>query len=375
MVRILIGGDLCPIGSNEPLFKEGDATGIFGNLLCEFERADLSIVNLECPLIGSPNPISKMGPVLGVGDACIKGIKNAGIDVLGMANNHIMDHGAGGLENTIRVCDEAGISHVGAGENLSAAGGILVRRVGRIRVGIMSMAEHEFSIATPTDWGANPLDPIDFVRNLREYQDRCDYLIVLVHGGNEGCPYPRPSLMKMCRFFVEEGANAVICQHSHCPGCYERYQDSHIVYGQGNLLFEPLTQMARPWYEGFLISLQIDGKGNCEMEMIPYLQSWGSPGIRLMQKDAEKVFRQAIEDRSESICDSKFVEEQWALFCRERAQSCLKMFRGNESFIEKVINKTGLYKILESKKSRQRKLHLIRCESLRDTLIKILSSQ
>src|SRR4051794_41095304 len=121
MVNILIGADLCPIGGNLSSFKAGDAKALFNDLLEEFETADLFIANLECPLIEQPAPILKTGPVFGEASACINGIKQAGIDVLGLANNHIMDHGATGLQNTMEVCRKAGIATVGAAENLASA--------------------------------------------------------------------------------------------------------------------------------------------------------------------------------------------------------------------------------------------------------------
>ncbi len=63
MINILIGGDICPIGRNQPFFVRGDAKSIFGDLLVEFEKADLSVANLECPLIDekttSPSCVTK----------------------------------------------------------------------------------------------------------------------------------------------------------------------------------------------------------------------------------------------------------------------------------------------------------------------------
>ena len=58
MPTILIGADLCPIGENQPFFKEGDARSLFNDLLPEFQQADLAIANLECPLIEHPSPIT-----------------------------------------------------------------------------------------------------------------------------------------------------------------------------------------------------------------------------------------------------------------------------------------------------------------------------
>ena len=85
-----------------------------------------------------------------------------------------------------------------------------------------------------------------------------------MHGGNEGYPYPSPRLMDTCRFLVEQGANAVICQHSHCVGCYEEYRGGHIVYGQGNLIFD--ASIPPPgWNEGVLVRLHISENGNSQM--------------------------------------------------------------------------------------------------------------
>ena len=114
MPSIIIGADICPIGGNQPYFKAGDGVSLFHDLLPEFEGADLVVANLECPLIEQKAPIMKTGPVFGESSACINGIKQAGIDVLCLANNHIMDHGAAGLENTLKVCAKAGISTIGA---------------------------------------------------------------------------------------------------------------------------------------------------------------------------------------------------------------------------------------------------------------------
>jgi len=90
--------------------------GCAQHLCCEFEKADISVVNLECPLIQKEAPIEKCGPNLGAPVDCANGLKAMGIDVVGLANNHIMDHGPQGLWITIKALGEHGIAHVGAGE-------------------------------------------------------------------------------------------------------------------------------------------------------------------------------------------------------------------------------------------------------------------
>ncbi|MFA5240456.1 MAG: CapA family protein, partial [Phycisphaerae bacterium] len=121
MPNILIGGDLCPIGRNQSLFEQGNAALLLNDLLPEFENADLSIVNLECPLIRDESPIVKCGPVLGAPTTCVNGMKAASINMFNLANNHIMDHGTQGLQTTIETLEQHGIMHVGAGTNLDEA--------------------------------------------------------------------------------------------------------------------------------------------------------------------------------------------------------------------------------------------------------------
>src|SRR2546423_1326456 len=114
---VIIGGDILPSNGNRSFFIRGDADSLLGDLLVEFETADLRIINLECPLIEAETPIRKSGPTLGAESACVNGLAAAKIDVVGLANNHILDHGAAGLENPLAVCSKAGISTVGAGKN------------------------------------------------------------------------------------------------------------------------------------------------------------------------------------------------------------------------------------------------------------------
>jgi poly-gamma-glutamate capsule biosynthesis protein CapA/YwtB (metallophosphatase superfamily) len=113
-MSILIGGDLCPTGSNLPLFEKGDGAALLGECVSEFQKADLSVVNLECPLIREESPIEKEGPILDAPVDCVKGFRAMGIDVVNLGNNHIMDHGSTGLQSTIAALEDNDIAHVGA---------------------------------------------------------------------------------------------------------------------------------------------------------------------------------------------------------------------------------------------------------------------
>lgn len=342
MIKIIIGADLCPINRNLPNFLKGDTKSIFNDLLTEFENSDLSIVNLECPFIEKNTPIKKDGPVFGVESVCINSIKEAKIDVVNLANNHIMDHGPNGLMNTLNVCAKAGISTVGAGKNLDEARKILIKNIDKKRIGILSVAEHEFSIATENSWGANPLDLIDYVRNVKSHSDSFDYLIVLFHGGNEHYPYPSPKLKDTCHFMVEMGAQAVIVQHTHFASSYEEYKDAHIFYGQGNLILdEPKYLNRKSFHEGFLIKIIIADDLRSTVEIVPFNQSDSQLGARKMTSEGKQLFLESFNERSNSIKDDNFIHSQWLQFCDSKKYEYLGRILGYNLLFRKL-NKNGM---------------------------------
>jgi poly-gamma-glutamate synthesis protein (capsule biosynthesis protein) len=373
VVRILIGGDVCPIGGNAPFFQSGDAEALFHDLLPVLRDADLAIANLECPLIDQPTPISKMGPVFGAASASIEGIRAAGLDVLCLANNHILDHGRPGLENTLAVCAGAGVSTVGAGASRAAAREMLVKTVGDLRIGVLAMAEHEFSIATTDSPGANPLDLIDYVRNVAANRSAVDYLIVLLHGGAEFSEAPSPRLKETCHFLVDMGANAVIVQHPHSLGGYETYRHAPIVYGQGALVMDELVYRdVKSFHEGVLVALTITGDGRSSMDLIPFAQSDPLPGARRMECARARRFLADLDAKSRAILDDDYVKEQWRRFCREHKHGYLSVLLGHNRLVRRANRHGRLSRLLYNRWRLLGTRNVVCCETHREALETIL---
>ena len=368
MPSVIIGADLCPIGANRPYFEKGDARTLFNDLLPELEQADVSIANLECPLVDQRAPIAKTGPVFGEARACINAIQQARIAVLNLANNHILDHGSPGLQNTLAVCAQAGIATVGAGPNLDAARRILIRDLGGLKIGILAVAEHEFSIATKNSPGANPLDLIDFVRNVTTHRDQFDYLIVLLHGGDEFFA-PSPRIQNTCRFMVEMGANAVIVQHPHVLGGYEEYRGGHIVYGQGALLMdEAIYRQRESFHEGFLVKLSIAADTTSSMEIVPFIQSSPAPGARRMDQVKEKGFRRQLAQRSAAIQDEAFVQAEWRKFCDQNKHSYISGLLGHNRVLSKLNARGWLTRFVYNQRVLLGVRNTVLCETHREAI-------
>ena len=367
MVSILIGGDICPMGRIQNAFIEGNADEIFHDLLEEIVGADLSVVNLECPLISQETPIAKAGPVLGANIRCIQGFAAAQWDVLNLANNHSFDHGEQGLLETIRTIKDAGLACIGAGANIAEAQKPFIREINGERIVIYSMAEREFSIADEKTSGANPLDIINFVNAIRLYKQQ-GIFIVLIHGGKEFYPYPSPEMVRRCRFMVDMGADAVICCHTHCPLPWEIYADRPIVYGLGNFIFEPLSQVSDAWYEGYLARLTIENRQIC-FEAAPYFQSQESLGAHKMDETTRKRFLAEMERKSAQIKDAIFLEAEWVKYCRDQKDDYFSWLFGYNRPMRRL--RKLLLPLLHSKEDVHRALLLVQCETHQEILNQI----
>ena len=233
-ISVMIGGDIVPTESNSDYFSRGDISHLIDDaLLKRLADVDYRIFNLEVPLADEANPIEKCGPALISATGTVRGLAALGVDAVVLANNHIMDQGAQGLASTVVALDDVEILHFGEGKNVAKAASPLVVEAGGRRVGVYACAEHEFSIAGDSTPGANPFDPFSSPQHVSELRRGCDAVVVLYHGGKEHYRYPSPLLRTRCRTLVDSGADVVVCQHSHCVGCEERWHGGRIVYGQG----------------------------------------------------------------------------------------------------------------------------------------------
>ncbi|GIX49809.1 MAG: hypothetical protein KatS3mg132_003 [Limisphaera sp.] len=306
MATVLIGADVCPIGQNLPHFEQGDAETLFHDLLPLLQAADLVVANLECPLIERASPIRKTGPVFGAPGVCIEALRRAGIGLLNLANNHIMDHGEAGLRSTMEVCRRAGIATVGAGNDLAEAGRPFVREVKGLRLAVVAVAEREFSIAGATAAGANPLDLISLVRLVREKEAEWDHWIVLYHGAAEFQPVT-PRVQRLVPVPGRTGCDGGDRTTSRmCWAAGNATGTGFIVYGQGALVMdEEIYRSREGFHEGFLVRLCLGPRKAAALECIPFRQSKPPPGARLLPAGEAALWRERMEAFSRRLSDPR----------------------------------------------------------------------
>lgn len=308
-MKLIICGDVSVKEDCWNLFDTCQHNKLFNDIIPEFEKADRVIVNLECAVTDKNTPIKKIGPNLNAPINTVKTLKNAGVTDCILANNHIFDFGIKGVVDTVEQLQKHGINYTGYGKNYQDARKNLIITDGEIKIAIISVCEHEYSYALENREGARAYDPYDTNDDIVEAKKIADYVFVIYHGGKEDCRYPSPRLLKACRSMVKHGADLVLCQHSHAIGCYEKYENGHILYGQGNFHFvckdyEDPNDNGYMWNTGLMVKLDIDKK--LKVELIPTIVHNNS--IRLANQEEKTKILNELEERSKSLNDGTWYE-------------------------------------------------------------------
>jgi len=366
-VNIIIGSDVVPTHANIHLFNKGEIKSILDNKLINiWNSADERIFNLEVPLSNEKNPIHKQGPNLIAPTSTVKGIKALNPSIITLANNHILDHEDQGLNTTQELLDSNNIPYIGAGKNLAVASKPYILNKNGLKIGIYTCAEHEFTIATENTAGANPFDPLESLDHIADLNKKCDYVIVLYHGGKEHYRYPSPYLQKVCRKIVEKGADLVVCQHSHCVGSFEEYNNSTIVYGQGNFIFNKRDN--EYWNTSLLIDVQI--KHEININYIPIFRT--KKGVALATENKADEILNSFYKRSLNITEKGFIEKEYQKFAKNYLKNYMRKLAGFgkwKSRIDNRIFKGTLSKRAYSEQERLAIRNYIECESHRELLL------
>lgn len=374
-MKILIGADIVPTKNNKKLFENGEKEELIGKDLIQImNKASYIIMNLEVPLIDNEAPIKKCGPNLIAGTDTIKGLKLINPCFYTLANNHILDQGEEGLKSTCKILDDNNIAYAGVGKNINKMKKFHIEEIGNIRLGIYCCAEHEFSIATKNRMGANPFDPLYSFDDVKELKEKCDKIVVLYHGGKEEYRYPSPNLRRIFQKFAEVGADYIIAQHTHCIGCMEKYNNSYLIYGQGNFLFD--NSNSEYWQTSLLIEIDIEKENNCRF--IPIHKNGVS--VRLAKPNEKNNIMKDFKRRSKEILEEDFVEKKYQEFVNGIKFNYLNICGGRicNNIIFRIINKLfghTLIDLIYVRKECIKIKNIVECEAHREVLIEILNKK
>jgi len=346
MLTLISAGDFCAPLLTRSAAELGLHKKLFDRDIIEFvSSADISTINLEAPLTDHTIPSPKAGPTIKCPPAAIQAIKHAGFKTAVLANNHTMDYGPTGLNDTIAACADAGISIVGAAQNSIEAQKPLFLNIGSTRIAILAFAEHESGIATTSAPGAALFDPITSPAAIRAARPLADILIVNVHGGREYFPIPSPRFRSWCKCLIDAGADAVIGHHPHVSQGIEYYKSKPIVYSLGHLFFNWPVNRPTCWYEGIISKIKFDS-GQITADFIGCRQTLenGIPVCTAMPPARLDRYRAAFDEVSGILKDDQTCDDLWKTFCLSKAQSYFANLRLTASALNARLNFKSAFK-------------------------------
>lgn len=226
VVKLIAVGDIClqtrnnkhPFDSVKEIFKNKDI--LLGNLETvlsnQGEKAEKAVL-----LYSLPEKTSYL--------------RDAGFDILNIANNHITDLGVEGFHNTLEILRRERLAFIGA-SNKPKESYIILEKQG-IRMGFLGYMEGGFDLPGNGVW-INKLELVDIVRDIESTKGQCDFVVVSLHWGIENVFYPSPNQVELAHRLIDAGATIILGHHPHVIQGIERYKHGLIAYSLGNFQFE-----------------------------------------------------------------------------------------------------------------------------------------
>ena len=374
MAKIVIAGDYSPKDRVKNLINNGKGLDALEGVRGLLSNVDYSVVNFETTLAdGKCERIRKAGPALSCPKESIQVLKDAGFSCLALANNHFRDYGTRGVQLSLTEIDKVGLDRVGGGMNIEEAEKVLYKEIGKKRVAFINVCEHEFSIADKVRAGSAPLDIVDVSIRMQEAKGKADFVIVIIHGGNEYFQLPTPRMKKIYRFFVKMGADAVVNHHQHCYSGYEVYQDKPIVYGLGNFCFDWNGRRNCMWNEGYMLLLNLDK--TIDFELVPYIQCNDEPKVALMSNNEKSKFENKIAELNRIIANDEALNKEYEAFVKGRKRSIICPFTPYLNTYMRIAAGRHLIPYLIPREKLAGQINFIDCESHRDVLLKVLNEE
>ncbi len=244
-VSVVVGGDVM-FARNMP--------GVLSSVESPFQNvenvtgsADLFLINFENAATSSDSAVKGDVP-LKCDPSYVPLAKGNNNTVAVLANNHLFDYGVGGMEDTLKYLDEAGIKHTGAGDNQTQASMPVSSEINGRNITIINYMDSnnfkEYSNEVmPQANGSDPgYSAYDSQLAKQQIQDAkangSDNVIVYFHFGNEYSRTPNEDQVKMAHEVIDDGADVVLGAHPHVTQGIEVYNGKPIFYSLGNFVFD-----------------------------------------------------------------------------------------------------------------------------------------
>jgi poly-gamma-glutamate synthesis protein (capsule biosynthesis protein) len=238
-LRFLAVGDVnLGRGVGQEILK-GDTLYPFIAVSDSFATYDLVFANLESQLSNQDgetqhpqNNLIFTGPPGGSFS-----LRKAGVTIVSTANNHGLDYGVKGLQETLKYLDAAGVEHVGTSvDMLHLYAPVILLRNG-IRIAFLACTDVMNIEDQMWKRYVAEADTAKLLPRIRALRDSIDFIIVSYHGGDEYADHPTLRTKEFARQLISGGADLFLGHHPHVPYGVEQFEGKYIVHSLGNFVF------------------------------------------------------------------------------------------------------------------------------------------
>lgn len=288
-------GDIMMGRNVEKVTKLHGSESVFKHVKPYFDVSDYITGNFENPATNKKDykPADK-NIHLQTNLESVETLKKMNFNVLNFANNHAMDYGQNGLDDTLNKFTEENLGLVGAGKNLDDA----KQHVSYQNVNGETIATLGFTdtytknfTAKKDRGGVLPLSPKIFIPMIAEASKKADLVIVHVHWGQEYDNEPNDRQKDLAKAIADAGADIIIGAHPHVLEPIEVYKGTVIFYSLGNFVFDQGWSRTR---DSALVQYHLmnDGKGRFEVTPLNIREATPSPLGKSDFMKREAIFRQ-----------------------------------------------------------------------------------
>lgn len=239
------------------------------------QNADVMCLNNEFTYSDRGTPMSGKAYTFRANPERVEILKELGVDVVKLANNHVYDYGKDALLDTFSVLEEAGIDYMGAGRNLEEAMTPVYMEIDGKTVAFVAASRAEKNKMTPQATEEKPgilrcYDTELFKQVISEADANADFVLAYVHWGTEYSYELEDVQLTTGKEYLDAGADVIIGAHSHCLQGMEYYDGKPIIYSLGNYWFNEKT------LDTMLLELHFcgnDEEQKLEVRVIPGVQS------------------------------------------------------------------------------------------------------
>lgn len=374
-MKILVVGDFYPNFELKNQLLNNEPSKIFGKFHNIIQKSDLAVVNLESPLTTHNKAINKTGPALKSDKVFADFLKNSGFGLATLANNHIMDYGPEGLQDTIEALTNVGLDYVGAGSSIgdSKQPYIYTCKEG-IKLAVLNFAENEWSTTKIDFPGAAGFDTVSNFYSIQKAKKNTDFVLVITHGGHENYNLPSKSFRDLLRFYVDAGADAIVNHHPHCISGFETYNGKPIYYSVGNFLFDKKGSELTQWNKGLAVEMDFSEHKINSNTHIFYQSARGNTFELLEGEVADKELNQ-LDKLSRIIQSDKDLESEFQAWTAKNRKYYSINIEPHSNRVLQALQNRNLLPSLWSKRKKLFLLNMLRCESHRELLISIIENE